>query len=51
MSGRTVAAVLCLDCSRDLDHCHGTWLVVDDLCTDPGCRLPLEAHALVVTPT
>jgi hypothetical protein len=45
---RRVTVAPCLDCRRDLDHCHDAWLVLEEVCADPGCRLPVEAHALVV---
>jgi hypothetical protein len=47
---RRVSVVACLDCSRDLDHCHDAWLLVDEVCADPDCRLPIEAHAVVLEP-
>lgn len=47
---RRVTIVQCLDCSRDLDHCHDAWLVVDEICADPDCRRPIEAHAVLLEP-
>ena len=42
----------CSDCGLDVDHCHGTLVVHDDLtvdCTDPACDLSdLLRHAFIV---
>ena len=37
----------CADCTSDLAHCHGTWLLHEDgtaACTDDGCGLDADAH-------
>ncbi|WP_158228316.1 hypothetical protein [Pseudonocardia sp. MH-G8] len=42
----------CSDCTRDVEHCHGTLVVLAGSaveCTDPGCRdIARERHDLVV---
>jgi len=44
--------VSCLDCARDLDHCHGAFVRHADgtvECTDPACvDTGHERHGLVV---
>lgn len=43
----------CIECSADLEHCHGTAIVFADgaaECTDdPDCHLPAIAHRFAVS--
>jgi hypothetical protein len=41
----------CLDCERDLEHCHGTWIEHRrgaGECTVSLCEVEVEGHAVVV---
>ncbi|SDJ27420.1 hypothetical protein SAMN05444695_12114 [Rhodococcus triatomae] len=48
-----IRARICLECTADLDHCHGTLIEHRDAlaeCTDPECvSLAGERHPLVVS--
>ncbi|MCU1491522.1 MAG: hypothetical protein JWM85_2927 [Acidimicrobiaceae bacterium] len=43
-----VGIELCLECDRDLEHCHGTAIVhldgFSECSEDPDCRLIAAAH-------
>ena len=41
----------CLDCDRELHHCHGTWIEHRDgtgECTLTHCVVEIEGHDVVV---
>ena len=43
--------MICPDCVRGLEHCHGTYIMHDDdtvECTELWCVLGLERHNLWV---
>ncbi|MFY9783852.1 MAG: hypothetical protein WAK12_10025 [Acidimicrobiales bacterium] len=41
----------CISCEEDLQHCHGTAIVMDDathVCSDdPDCTLSVDEHRFV----
>jgi hypothetical protein len=44
---------VCVECERDIEHCHGTAIVhfdgSADCAEDPGCRMAAEQHLFVIT--
>jgi hypothetical protein len=44
----TSTVIICLECSDDLEHCHGTAILTTDgdveCSDDPDCRLGVALH-------
>ena len=44
----TTGLEVCTDCAQELEHCHGTAIVLEDgsheCSEDPECRLAIELH-------
>lgn len=50
MSVDRIEIITCVACDADLEHCHGTAIVLDGhhVCSDdPDCVLAIEAHWFV----
>jgi hypothetical protein len=48
MRTKNPTVVICVDCSHDMEHCHGTAIIMTNgaiECSDnPDCRLGVEVH-------
>jgi hypothetical protein len=48
MGRKNASTVVCVDCSEDIEHCHGTAIIMTngaiECSDDPDCRLGVEVH-------
>ncbi|HEV3268556.1 MAG TPA: hypothetical protein VGZ68_09155 [Acidimicrobiales bacterium] len=48
MRTKNSTVIICVDCREDIEHCHGTAIIMTngaiECSDDPDCRLGVEVH-------